>query len=79
MKIYKVNGLRANFLKKIKNLLDTFIVIIRIATTSGSQPHSFSNYRQACQKCEKYVYPTYLWKNDNNYRSEKRDKDDKPH
>ena len=38
MKIYKVNGLRANFLKKIKNLLDTFIVIIRIATTSGNQP-----------------------------------------
>ena len=38
MKIYKVNGLRANFLKKIKNLLDTFIVIIWIATTSGNQP-----------------------------------------
>ena len=37
-KIYKVNGLRANFLKRIKNLLDIFIVKIWIASTSGNQP-----------------------------------------
>lgn len=42
--------------------------------------HAFRNYKQGCQKCEKYTLPTYLWVNlDNNNRSRSPQAKEVPH